>query len=292
MLIRFKPIGLEKVWGGNILSKLYNMDSSSIGEIWGISAHKSHSNLITYGMYQGMAFRELYTSHRELFGNLKNDEFPLLFKIIQAAGDLSIQVHPDDAYAESNEKSLGKEECWYILKTFNKSTNIIIGHSAANKQEFLDALNNNQIENIVNRLRINTGNYFYIPAGTIHAICKDTMLLEVSQSSDITYRLYDYNRLDTGKLRELHLKKAKEVVTIPDNSVITKHDSKIFDFRVVNNTKISALIAHKYGDYIYVIDGQGLCNDEEIKTGEFLMISSEDSYVLEGILKYALINVS
>lgn len=292
MVIKFKPIALEKVWGGNKLSKLYNINGKNIGEIWGISAHKSYSNMIANGQFKGLSFRELYSKNKELFGDLNEDEFPLLFKVIDASGDLSIQVHPDDQYASKHENSYGKDECWYILETNAKNTEIIIGHNADSLEELINSINNNQTEEVVNKFRIKKGDYFYIPSGTVHAICKDTTLLEVSQSSDITYRLYDYNRLDNGKLRELHIDKSLDVMTIPAKSVQTNHNPKFFTFDININQSSSTKDAHIHGDYLYIIEGYGFVNEETINQGDFLMISSMDKYTIEGTIKYALINIS
>jgi mannose-6-phosphate isomerase len=106
---------------------------------------------------------------------------------------------------------------------------------------------------------ISIDNYYYIPSGKVHAICKNTTVLEVSQSSDITYRLYDYNRLDQGKLRELHIAKALDVITFPDNNLINTHKNVLFDFKIVD-TNNELYQAHHYGDYLYIIEGNGFIN--------------------------------
>ena len=292
MITKFHPIALQKVWGGSKLSKQYNLNDKKIGEIWGISAHKTHSNILLNGAYKGMTLRQLYKSHNELFGGLQKNEFPLLFKVIDAKDDLSIQVHPSDDYARCHENSYGKDECWYILDTSKTTTNIIIGHRAKSKSEFLSYINNNKVEEIVNKYTIKPGDYFYIPAGTVHAICKGTTLLEVSQSSNITYRVYDYNRLDQGHPRELHIKKSLDVLTVPDNINKTKHDSKLFTFDIKRNKFISSVTSHIFGDYIFVIEGQGIIGEINIKKGDFLMVSSRKKYILQENFTYALINIS
>lgn len=290
MILKFKPIPLQKMWGGNKLSRMYNLDLVNIGEIWGISTHKSNSNIILNGEFSGLTFREFYNSYKEYFGNYPKDEFPLLLKVIDASGDLSIQVHPNDKYALEHENSYGKSECWYILHTKNDTEKIVIGHNAKNKEELLTYITNNEIEKKLIYHEMKKGDYLYIPSGKVHAICKNTTLLEVSQSSDITYRLYDYNRLDNGKLRPLHIKESLDVISFPDTQIEMVHNDDFFTFDIIENNEMT-ITADIYGDYIYIIEGNGFANQEEIKTGDFIIVTSNSQYKLTGQLKYALINI-
>ncbi|MDD4824112.1 MAG: class I mannose-6-phosphate isomerase [Acholeplasmataceae bacterium] len=289
MIIKLEPIPLTKVWGGEKLSNIYGFSLSNIGEIWGISAHKSNSNKIVNGKFKGISFRELYISNREYFGYYPKDEFPLLFKVIDAKGDLSVQVHPDNDYAYIHENSYGKDECWYILEAENDSR-IQIGHKARNRDELNDAIFNNSLEKLLEYHSISAGDYYYIPSGKVHAICKNTTLLEVSQSSDVTYRLYDYNRLDNGKLRPLHIKESLDVISIPDTSIEIVHNDKFFTFDIIENDE-KTIIADIYGDYIYIIEGSGYANQERIESGDFIMATSNSQYKLIGQIKYALIKI-
>ena len=193
MIIKFKPVFLKKIWGGERLAKLYNVKMNNIGECWGISGHEKNSNKIINGIYKGLTLRQIYERNKELFGNYKSEEFPILIKYIDAKKDLSIQVHPNNDYALKNENSYGKEECWLILDTKPKSK-VIIGHSATSTNQIRNSLHNKTIMSLLNSHKIKKNDYFYIPAGTVHAICAGTFLIEVSQSSDVTYRLYDYER--------------------------------------------------------------------------------------------------
>jgi mannose-6-phosphate isomerase len=290
MIFKFEPLAFKKVWGGDKLSEVYNIDKDNIGEIWGISAHKSASNKIINTEFKGLTLRELYNSNKALFGNYKSEEFPVLFKVIDAKKDLSIQVHPENEYAREKENSLGKAECWYILEA-DETTEIIIGHKAKNEEELRCLVKNENYDQLLNKFKINIGDYFYIPAGKVHAICRDTTLLEISQSSDITYRLYDYNRLDNGKLRDLHIEDSLAVIKAPDSPLETKHVKEYFDFKILSNNATSEKSADKFGDYIYVISGSGTFDFEKVKRGNFLMVSSESRYLVEGNLTYALINI-
>ena len=226
--IFLQPIFQERIWGGSRLRDIYNypIESSLTGECWAISAHPNGESTVRCGKYKGLTLSELWNKHHELFDYYNSEEFPLLTKIIEANEDLSVQVHPDDYYAKEYENSeLGKTECWYIIDC-NEDADIIIGHYAQTKEEFIDKVKNKSWDQLLRRIKIKPGDFFYIPSGTLHAICKGTILLETQQNSDITYRIYDYNRRDkNGNLRELHLQKAIDVITTPHKEV--KHPPNI-----------------------------------------------------------------
>mgnify|MGYP002414191302 FL=1 len=282
MIYKLKPIFLEKIWGGQKLKSTYSSELSNIGEVWGVSAHRSNANMI---QHSNKTLRDLYHNERHLFGNYPSEEFPILMKIIDAKEDLSVQVHPDNAYAHTFH-SLGKEECWYILDA-SEDAEILIGHQSNHKDALIEAIQNNETMQVLKKYPIKKGDYFYIPAGTVHAILKNTVVLEVSQSSDIAYRLYDYNRIDQkGQTRDLHVKEALDVINIPDNRVIRNHIDKFFTFKVNKNTHTSSCVAHKYGDYIGIIKGHGYINEQSVKFGDFYMISSRDHYEIKGELEY------
>ena len=156
---------------------------------------------------------ELWEKKREIFGGMKQESFPLLIKILDVTSDLSIQVHPGDEYAYTHENGeLGKTECWYIIHC-EENSEIVFGHNANTKEELINMIENKQWDRLLRREKIKPGDFFYVPAGTIHALCKGTLVLEIQQSSDTTYRVYDYDRVDKdGNLRELHLDKAIDVI--------------------------------------------------------------------------------
>jgi len=291
MILKLKPQFFKKVWGGNKLKNVYNYDcSDKTGEAWGISGHKNGSSTILNGIYKGKTLRELYNSNRELFGNYKTDEFPILIKIIDAMDDLSIQVHPGDDYARKYEDSLGKTECWYILDA-DKDTNIIIGHKTKTIDEFKKFVADNDFESVLNKFPINKEDTFYIYSGTIHAICKGTLLLEIQQSSDVTYRLYDYNRLSEGKLRDLHLDKALDVIKFPDNELATEKPIDLFDFYTELNESNTNKIADIYGDYIFILEGLGTFNDLKVSKGDFIFVTTKSQYLVKGNLKCFIGNI-
>lgn len=207
-------------------------------------------------------------------------------KLIDAKENLSIQVHPKDSHLEFS-GSNGKEECWYILEA-SLDAEILIGHNALTKEDFVKSVNQNHFEKLFKKYPISKGDFFYIPAGTVHAILKNTIVLEVSQSSDLTYRLYDYNRRDiNGNLRTLHIKEALKVVNIPDNKIIKKHRKKYFDFQILQNKNITRYNSDKFGDYLVLIEGEGYIDNSKFNFGDFYMVSSNTKYELKGNFKFA-----
>ncbi len=217
-IIFLEPIFKEMIWGGKKLQTDFNykIPSDNTGECWAITAHENGDSKIVCDEFEGYTLSKLWQEHRELFGNLKGDVFPLLVKIIDAKTDLSIQVHPDDTYAKYYEKgSLGKTECWYVLDC-EEDTTIIIGHNAKDSLELRKMTEDNRWDELLREIRIKKGDFFQIDPGCIHAIKGGTTILETQQNSDITYRLYDYDRLSAdGKPRELHTEKALAVITAP-----------------------------------------------------------------------------
>ena len=184
-------------------------------EQWGISAHQNGDNEVLNKEFEGVSLSELFKNHPELFGNISLAQFPLLTKIINANTDLSIQVHPDDEYAFKNENgSLGKTECWYIIDAKQDAT-IVIGHNAKNKEELQFMINNGKWNDFIREVPVHKGDFFFIEPGTVHAIKGGTKILETQQSSDITYRVYDYDRLQNGKPRQLHVKQSLDVIKSP-----------------------------------------------------------------------------
>ncbi|GGC78674.1 mannose-6-phosphate isomerase, class I [Enterococcus wangshanyuanii] len=211
------PVFQEKIWGGDRLHTVFGFDlpSNKIGEDWAISAHPHGVSVVENGEFAGQKLDELWANHRELFGNAKGDVFPLLTKILDAEDELSVQVHPDDAYGLAHEGELGKTECWYIIDAEPGST-IIYGHNAKTREELEVMIKEGRWDDLLRKVPVKKGDFFYVPSGTIHAIGKGIMILETQQSSDTTYRVYDYDRKDDqGQTRELHIQQSVDVTTVP-----------------------------------------------------------------------------
>ena len=290
MILFFEPICLPKLWGGNQLNQLYHIEEKNMGECCGISAHPKYSTKVMDGPHHGMTLKTLYETYPQYFGHFPDSRFPILVKLIDADKDLSIQVHPHNDYALKHDGDLGKEECWYILKSDN--ANILIGHDFGHKKQVREAIKQQRLIEHMRFYPIKAYDYFYIPVGTVHAILKHTFLLEVSQSSDVTYRLFDYDRVDKdGHQRDLHIESSLDVMNFPDDKVIKEHQKRYFDFEVIDQNHLESYVAHEYGDYLAILEGFGKMKGKKIQRGDFLMVTSKDSYEINGTLKFARIRI-
>lgn len=282
-LLFTEPIFHSKIWGGRRLETVfgYNIPEGKVGECWAISAHPAGDCKILEGKFAGSTLSELWNTHRELFGNEEGSEFPLLVKILDADGDLSIQVHPDDAYAAEHENgSLGKCECWYVLDCDEDAT-IIVGQTAANREEFEQMISEGRWSDLVNEVPIHKGDFFQINPGTVHAIKAGTLILETQQSSDVTYRLYDYDRVQSdGTKRELHLQQSADVVNYAaeapkDGRVSAEEISGVTvlesnEFYTVERLRVSGEAQIKQDhDFmcVSVIEGEGCVNGHTLPLG-------------------------
>ncbi|MFX3618993.1 MAG: mannose-6-phosphate isomerase, class I [Sporolactobacillus sp.] len=213
-----QPALHEKIWGGTRLRDLfgYQIPSESTGECWGISAHPNGPAIIKNGELAGQTLADAWGAHHDLFDNYKGADFPLLTKILDAREDLSVQVHPDDSYAQQHEHvPFGKTECWYIIDC-DEGSEIVYGHTAKTREEFRKDVEEKKWGSLLRRVKVKPGDFFYVPSGTIHAICSGCLILETQQSSDTTYRVYDYDRPGTdGKPRELHIQQSIDVANCP-----------------------------------------------------------------------------
>ena len=299
----------DKIWGGQRLRTefSYDIDSDSVGEYWAISAMENASSSIINGELAGKTLDEVYKTHKELFKDPKEDTFPLLVKIIDANKDLSIQVHPDDIMARKLEDSRGKTECWYVLN--DKESSIVYGLNASSKKEAIELIKSKRWDEVLREVPAKKGDFFFVPAGTVHAIKKGCLILEIQQASDVTYRLYDYDRPDKdGKLRKLHVDKSIEAIKINNISNerdiestenITKTEltsNEFFEIREIKVHGRHTFLREK--DYFLesVVDGAGeLIVDGEvidIKKGDFFILTNEVSeYEFDGDLTIVEANV-
>ena len=295
-ILRMNPVFKEMIWGGTKLKDIYGYEipSDHTGECWAISAHKNGDCTIADGEYKGKTLSWLFENHRELFGNIEGDQFPLLVKIIDAKNDLSVQVHPDDVYAKEHENSLGKTECWYVLET-EENTKMVMGHHAKTKEELVKAIENDDYDHLLNKFDIKKGDFFYIPSGTIHAICKGSLIYEAQQSSDITYRVYDYHRKDKdGNERQLHVKQSIDVTTVPykpydlakqveetiENG--TRKELVSSNYLTLNKydmTGYNKVINDKPFQLVSIIEGQGTVEGKEVKKGDHFVVCSDQKEV-------------
>ncbi len=219
--LKFKPLSKYRIWGGNKLNTVLNkgFNEENIGESWEISGVAGDETQVLEGALAGKTLKDLakefkgdFLGHRVY--DVFNDQFPLLIKFIDAQTPLSIQVHPHDPIAKERHNSFGKNEMWYIMDA-DKEAEIIVGfNSQLNQESYSEYLKNDQVLEVLNTVNTQAGDAFYIPTGRVHAIGAGVLLAEIQQTSDVTYRIYDYNRVDkaTGKQRELHNDLALDVI--------------------------------------------------------------------------------
>jgi len=308
-VIKLKPVFKEMIWGGDKLRTDFHYDipSDKTGECWAVSAHQNGDCIVDGGVYDGRNLSWLWENKREeLFGGMKGDRFPLLVKIIDAKDDLSIQVHPDDVYAKEHENgSFGKTECWYILDCEEDAT-IIVGHNAKNKEELKQLIEEKKWNQLIKERKIRKGDFFQITPGTVHAIKRGTVILETQQNSDITYRLYDYDRLQNGKPRELHLQKSIDVITCPYEETKGEREQKELEhgsveqlvsceFYTVDKVKIEGMNHLTQKDpfvIMSVIQGEGKLNDRTVSKGDhFILPCDFGDFTLDGHMELIISHV-
>ncbi len=215
-----KPCGKDYLWGGSRLKDDFSkeIDLAPLAETWECSTHPDGPSLIASGEHAGKTLREVLRCHPEYLGShpLSKEELPILIKFIDAKEDLSVQVHPDDRYAKEKENGQsGKTEMWYILDAA-KDAKLVYGlHHDSDKDRIRQSIENGAIEKYLQKIPVKKDDVFYIEAGTVHAIGAGILAAEIQENSNLTYRLYDYGRVDQhGNQRRLHVEKALEVASL------------------------------------------------------------------------------
>jgi len=269
-----EPIRIDYIWGH---------------EDWCISAHQRADCRIVNGKYAGSTLSQLWKEHRELFGNLPGEVFPLLIKTIETEEDVSIQVHPDDAYAKAHENgALGKSECWYVLDLKPSAKTAVLGHHARTPEEAEQMIRSGSWSRFLNEVPIQKGSFLQIDPGTVHAVHGGTRFIETQQNSDITYRLYDYGRLQNGKPRALHTEQAIACIRSPyvprpseerkelgegwtRTHLVTCPRYTAEKIEVMGS--LAADCRHAF-ETVSVIDGNGMIGSTPVHGGSFLIIPS------------------
>jgi len=281
--LKFNPILKDKIWGGSKLKTILNKTDASdkCGESWEISSVPGDISVVSEGWLKGNSLEELIEIY---MGDLVGDKvfekfgtvFPLLIKFIDANADLSIQVHPNDEVAKERHDSYGKTEMWYIVDA-EKDASLIVGFEReVSKQEYLEKLDMGQLPKIMKKIGITNSEVFFIPAGRIHAICSGTVLAEIQQTSDITYRIYDYERMDDhGNQRELHTDLALDVIDFK------YHDKLKTDYSELKNQ--SAQIVECEYFTTNIISAQGKINRDFGLLDSFIIYMCVEGNI---ILKY------
>lgn len=268
--LHFKPEFKERVWGGRALERFgFDVPAGAIGEGWMIADHANGVSHVTNGPLAGKGLDEI----RELFGAewlgtkgaaSGNGRFPLLIKLLDCNDDLSVQVHPNDSYERLPAGELGKTEMWYVLDA-KPDAKIIYGLKPGVDHEALaESIEEGQIMDRLQEVSVKAGDTFYIPAGTVHALCSGVLVAEIQQNSDTTYRLYDYNRpgLD-GKPRELHIEDSLNVIA----------------YEGAGATRMATDNVHP-GEWLTLASSPYFVTDKGVVSGEWSLETEADSFVI------------
>lgn len=287
--IRFENLYYEKIWGGRDLKNFRNnMPEGLIGESWDIACHENGTGIVENGELKGKSFNEIISEYGSaiLGTNIKKDKFPLLVKLINSKENLSVQVHPGDEYARIHENEYGKTEAWYVVDA-KDGAELIVGTKDCTKAEFELAINENRVEECLNKIKVKKGDCFLIDSGLVHAIGGGVIIAEIQQNSDVTYRVYDY-----GRPREIHVEKSLDVINFDlqcknlSNNKEENFDgySKVFlcenEYFHMEKIQIKKIFEDKSSEekfYILtVVDGNGKINwnnkSMDIKMGDSILI--------------------
>lgn len=224
MLSPFKlsPVLFDYIWGGEKLKKSWNKSGAlqKVAESWELSCYPGRESIIASGEHKGVNLAEYLAKYPEASGKKPIDRFPLLIKLIDATGDLSVQVHPDDEYAREHENELGKTEMWYIADAEEGACIYYGFNKDVTEDELREAIAAGTLCELLNRVPVQAGESYFVEAGTVHALLSGITVIEIQENSGITYRLYDYNRKDAnGKGRELHIEKAIAVADMQKKEI-------------------------------------------------------------------------
>lgn len=300
--MKFSPILKSMIWGGDRIIPLkgVDIDMQNVGESWEISGVKGSESIVANGGLQGYSISQLLLEYGgELVGecNYKRfgDEFPLLVKFIDAKQDLSIQVHPNDELAEQRHKSKGKTEMWYVINGDGGAKLRCGFETSVTPEEYVRSVEDDTVTSLLKEYKVDKGDIFFIPAGRIHSIGAGCLIAEIQQTSDITYRIYDFKRKDAaGNTRKLHTEEAKDAI---DYSVLaeykTLYDQSVEDqiqevvrcpyfttsiFNLTTNFTINYSALDSFVIYICT-EGSCLVNSVPLKAGETLLLPANIALV-------------
>ncbi len=289
--IKFNPILKEKIWGGEKLVSQLNKKSKSnnVGESWEISDVEGDTSIVSNGELAGKSLKELIGNYKESLVGGKvykqfGEKFPLLIKYIDAKEALSIQLHPHDDLAKERHNSFGKTEMWYVMQADEKA-NLIVGFKKdSDKSEYLEHLEDKSLLEILNVDEVSKGDVYFIPTGRIHAIGAGVMLAEIQQTSDITYRIYDWDRQDSeGNYRELHTEQALDAIDyVAQEKYYTDYDKSV-------NQSSEIVSCPYFTTNVLPVNGNVTVTNQEDSFKIFMCVDGEVAFSGNGqseILKY------
>ncbi len=308
--LKFKKVFIEKVWGGRNLESKLNMKlpkGKNIGESWEVSAHPNGMGIVENGFLAGKTLQEIYDEYKgELVGEKVYQEygrtFPLLIKYLDVNDRLSIQVHPDDEVALKNHKELGKSESWYIIDASDDAVLIMGMKDGITKEIFMEKARNNDFSNMFEEITVKKGDLIDINPGMVHASLKGSVLFaEIQENSDITYRIYDFDREENGKKRELHIEEAANVIDFGKKAEIYNTDfqeetdrktiisKKYYSIDKINIKESFKDINHDSMIIYSILQGEGAILTENtslpIKNGESILVPPHIEVIFEGYLE-------
>ena len=275
----FEPIFKERIWGGTKLKEYLNksFDGNCIGESWELSTVANDVSVVSNGAFAGLNLNELIEKFpKEILGSKSIEkfglEFPLLFKFLDAKEDLSIQVHPNDELAKQRHNSFGKTEMWYVMQADEKARLVVGFKNKTNKKDYLIHLEDKTLVGILNETHVKKGDTFFLETGTVHAIGAGVLIAEIQQTSDITYRLYDWDRVDVdGKGRELHNDLAVEAINYEET------DTKV-EYKKEKNESVTLVECPFFTTNILEVSGN--YNWKKKKESFTVLMCTEGSFVL------------
>ncbi|WP_455514457.1 type I phosphomannose isomerase catalytic subunit [Pseudostreptobacillus sp.] len=307
--LKFKKVLIPKVWGGRNLQEKLGIelpDDRNFGESWEVSSHKNGMSEVENGYLSGRQLQSLLEEFKqELVGEeiytKYGNRFPLLIKYLDVNDRLSIQVHPSDEYALKNHNELGKCESWFIMYASDDAKLIMGMKKGINKEKFLEKTKNNDFVDLFNVVSVKTGDIIDVIPGSVHASLEGSVIFaEIQENSDITYRIYDFDRLDNGKKRELHLDRAAEVIDfnlIPEVRNTNFKDDEIrknisnTDFYSIDRIKILDEFEDSYKNMLIysILEGEGvieyLGESLKVKKGETVLIPANIKVKVKGSLE-------
>ena len=294
--VKLKAKTKDYLWGGHKLFDYGKEGNDIIAESWELSFFEGMESLIDSGSDKGKKLSEVVTE-KELGSNIKKYQFfPMLAKLIDSNQDLSIQVHPDDEYARKYENSYGKNEMWYVVDSDGGAMLYIGFNKDVSKEEIEKRIKNNTLVDVMNHILVHPGDAYYIPAGTIHAIGKGCLIFEIQQNSNITYRVYDYGRRDkNGNLRELHVKKALDVLNLKKTEPYNMRNepeirNKPF-FAKEEENLISVKATKESFKAMTVLSGEGFVGDIPCKKGDTFFIPAGEEAIIKGNIRVYLYSI-
>jgi mannose-6-phosphate isomerase len=285
-LVEISPIYKERIWGGNKIKSYFhgNTEIEPVGEMWNVSALPTGDCQIPE---LNMTLSQLF-AHVPQWFECKTNEFPLHCTLIDPIADLSVQVHPTETYARTVENSMGKPEAWYIIDA-PQEAKIQFGHTATTIEQARSMVEKQQWSQFLSYVDVKIKDFLYVPDGHIHAISRDVLCFEIARSADVTYRLYDYDRIDkkTGEKRPLHIQKSLDVLVVPQQApgpytvkakaekgcLIREYydEPKVFTFKSIETETEGEFEMDRFY-FLTCIHGKGHIDDVQVRSGTTLLV--------------------